>query len=174
MEKESSKKTNDNNQKKSLRVQRIEEIMLDLNYNHRKDFAHDLDMLPQNFSRDMKANKISEKACQRIIRIFPQYNLEWLLGYSDTKYKEDAEKEYATDQSIRLNAFITVLDTALREVCARDNIPVPTCDFPELLFLECQLRDYAVGLMDGYIHRKNSHVWNLLDNIDNKHGKEVK
>ena len=79
MEKNQSGKTNDN----FLRVERIEELMEREKYKNRKDFAHDIDMLPQNFSRSMTSGKISEKICEKIVKAFPQYRIEWLLGYDE-------------------------------------------------------------------------------------------
>ena len=47
MKESSNKKSSDN---LFLRVERIEEIMSDLGYKLRKDFAHDIGMEPQNLS----------------------------------------------------------------------------------------------------------------------------
>lgn len=65
------------------RIENIEKLMKWNGYQNRKDFAHDVDILPQNFSRDMNSYKISEKTCRKIIAVFPDYRIEWLLGYDD-------------------------------------------------------------------------------------------
>lgn len=81
-----------------LRVERIEELMKELGYeqgrkkegiNNQKDFAIDIGMEPQNFSRSMRSLKITEKFCQKIVDRFPQYRLDWLMGYSDLKTWDD-------------------------------------------------------------------------------------
>ena len=65
------------------RAERIEVLMKREGYKHRKDFAAIIDMEPQNFSRCMRSGKISEKICKRIITAFPDYRIEWLLGYDN-------------------------------------------------------------------------------------------
>ena len=87
MIKSSSKKSNDNFD----RVERIELLMKREGYEDRRrkegknrnDFAHDIDMAPQNFSRCMTSGKVSEKTCQKIVKAFPDYRIEWLMGYDD-------------------------------------------------------------------------------------------
>lgn len=169
MKKESNKKKinyNQKNNQKKIRVERIEELMSDLGYKHRKDFAHDIDELPQNFSRDMKNERITEKKCKKIISVFPEYSINWLLGYSDTKYQEDAVRQYSNERAKEASSRFYILETALKEICALENIKVPTIDdIPEMLLLEAQLHDYAIALMNGYLHRNNSYLWNYLDNI---------
>lgn len=49
----------------------------------RKDLALILEIEPQNLSRCLVNGKVSEKMCQKIIDHFPDYRIEWLLGYDD-------------------------------------------------------------------------------------------
>lgn len=164
MKESSNKKSSDNF---FLRVERIEEIMSDLGYKLRKDFAHDIGMEPQNLSRCMTSGKVTEKTCEKIIKAFPEYRIQWLLGYSDIKTVEELESQCASRSLAISNASITLLEESLQEVCFRENIDVPTLDnIPELLLLQAQLRDYADSLMWNYVkHRERSHVWNFLDHI---------
>lgn len=167
MKKSSNKNSRDNN---FLTAKRIEEIMSELGYKKnidQKNFAHDIDVLPQNFSRFMNSGKESTYYCKKIVKAFPQYNLAWLLGYSDIKTVEELESQCASRSLAVSNASITLLEESLQEVCFRENMDVPTLDnIPELLLLQAQLRDYADSLMWNYVkHRERSHVWNFLDHI---------
>lgn len=51
-------------------------------------------MEPQNFSRIMRTGKVSEKTCQKIHDLYPEYRLEWLLGYSDAMTENDVISNY--------------------------------------------------------------------------------
>ena len=112
------------------------------------------------------ANLTDDRA-RDIINLFPQYNLLWLLGQSDNKMLEEEQHNRAIDSGIRLEAPITVLDTAYMNVCLRDGIDVQTIDnIPELCLLKSQLEDFAEMLMRNYLHRKTSHFWNTLDSFN--------
>lgn len=64
------------------RVDRIK-ILLRREDLHQKDLADLLNMEPQNVSRFMKSGKVSEKTCRKIVKLYPEYRIEWLLGYDD-------------------------------------------------------------------------------------------
>ena len=66
----------------NVRVERIK-ILLKREGIFQKDLAYDLEMEPQNFSRCMRSGKISEKTCRKIVKLFPEYRIEWLLGDDD-------------------------------------------------------------------------------------------
>lgn len=144
------------------RLEHIKEL-IKREYKHQCELAEALNIEPQNLSRCLRSGKISDKMCSKIKELFPKYRLEWLLGYDD--YMTEEELINAHDRGLRLNAPITVLDTALHEVCAREGIDVPTLDnIPELMILENQLRDYANSLMYNYVmNREGSHFWSGLD-----------
>ncbi len=80
----------------SKRVTRIK-IILEREHITQKDLADRLvdphdpkkSMEPQNLSRMMKTGKITEKTCQRIIAAFPEYRLDWLMGFDDYMTFED-------------------------------------------------------------------------------------
>ena len=131
-----------------------------------EEFAQKIGTSQQNQSRILKSEKISEQKIQDIIDAFPDYRKEWLLGYDDVP--THSEKHEIHNRAIRINAPITVLYDALREVCARESIDYPeNLNTPEILFLEAQLKDYAVSLMWNYIKwKENSHVWSLLEQAD--------
>ncbi len=81
----------------SKRVTRIK-IILEREHITQKDLADRLvdphdpkkSMEPQNLSRMMKTGKITEKTCQRIVAAFPEYRLNWLMGFDDYMTESDA------------------------------------------------------------------------------------
>ena len=111
MEKNHSVKTNDN----FLRVERIEELMERENYKNRKDFAHDIDMLPQNFSRSMTSGKISEKICEKIVKVFPQYRIEWLLGYDESPTHYEWADAIQNRKDVTADCMWGVIEASLRK-----------------------------------------------------------
>lgn len=68
--------------KENVRVSRIKELLKREGLKQ-KDLAYELDMEPQNFSRFMISGKVSEKTCEKIVKLYPDYRIEWLLGYDD-------------------------------------------------------------------------------------------
>jgi len=126
-------------------------------------FAERINMSPENLNRIIKLrHPLREATAELICSYFPKYRLNWLLGYDP--YMTEDEKTRAHDSGIRINAPITVLDTALLNVCHTEGIETPTLDnIPELSLLVSQLNDYAEMLMRNYIHRSNSHFWGTLD-----------
>ena len=90
---------------------------------------------------------------------------EYLMGYDDFRTQKDLEEHYLKRFSEQNNAFHVVLDYAVTEVCLNENIPVQTLDnIAEILYLESQIKDYAVSLVWQYlIHREHSSTWRLLD-----------
>lgn len=66
-----------------VRVSRIKSFLKKENLSQ-KDFAIlVLNMEPQNVSRFMKSGRVSEKTCQKIVEKYPDYLIDWFLGYSD-------------------------------------------------------------------------------------------
>lgn len=154
---------------KEIDVKRVDNIksLLKLEKLTQAKLADMIGMTPENLNRILRLrHPLTTATAESIYMAFnKKYRLEWIQGYSP--YMTDVE--LSKDTSIRLNAPITVLDTALKKVCQREGIPAPLLDnIPELMLLEAQLNDYAEMLMSGYIHRENSNVWRFLDQIDSK------
>lgn len=125
-------------------------------------FAERINMSPENLNRIIKLrHPLTEATAETICTYFPKYRLNWLLGYD--RYMTEEEKTRARDLGIRNNAPLTVLDTALLNVCRREGIDPPSIEIPEFILLESQLEDYAEMLMSNYIHRDRSHVWRYID-----------
>lgn len=121
----------------------------------------------QNVSRIMQLKQpLIEETARKIIEAFPEYRLQWLLGYDDYMTREEWERGYIQRQGKTDSAAMTIIDAAIREVCAREGIePLPVINNPaEYAFLEAQLLDFADSIVLNYIkHRQYSHVWNLID-----------
>lgn len=140
------------NLKTVLRLEDIKQVTL----------ARKIGMTPENLNRIIRLRTpLTETTAETICVYFPKYRKEWLLGYDP--YMTEDEKTRAHDSGIRNNAPITVLDTALLNVCHAEGIEPPAIDIPELTLLVSQLNDYAEMLMRNYIHRNQSHFWVTLD-----------
>ncbi len=93
---------------------------------------------------------------------------EYLLCEDNYKTVGEYSQQFIDCMDDLNNACIVMLDASLREVCARENIPVPTLsDIPEILLLEAQLRDFSDPLMWNYVKWKNgSLVWSFLRQLE--------
>lgn len=130
------------------------------------ELADRIHMTQQNISRIVQMKQpLTEETARDIVTAFPKYNVSWLLGDSDFMLKEDLRTDYIQRSHATDNACLQILDSALREVCAREGIEIPTLDnIPEILLLQGQLRDFADSLMWNYVrHREHSHFWGTLD-----------
>ena len=147
-----------------IRVENVKTILERENMTQKK-FAEKIGMSPENLNRIVRLrHPLTEATAETIHVYFPIYRIEWILGYDDFMTEEDLSR--ATDSGIRLEAPITVLDTALHTVCQREGIDVSQhFDLPEVesAFLVSQLQDFAEMLMRNYIHRNESHLWNTID-----------
>ena len=151
----------------SKRASRIREL-LKLEGLKQKDLADRIDTEPQNLSRCLQSGKVSEKMCRKIGKCFPKYNVLWLLGDSDLMLIEDVRTDFIRRSDATNEACLQILDSALREVCLREGIEIPTLEnIPEILLLQGQLRDFADSLMWNYVrHRGSSHFWGTLEQLD--------
>jgi len=143
------------NVKTVLRLENIKQVTL----------ARKINMTPENLNRIIRLRTpLTEATAETICVYFPKYRKEWLLGYDP--YMTEDEKTRANDSGIRNNAPITVLDTALLNVCHAEGIEPSAIggeNIPEMILLVSQLNDYAEMLMRNYIHRNQSHFWSTLD-----------
>lgn len=150
---------------KEIDFTRVENIktVIKLETKSQAKFARSIGMTPENLNRIIKLrHPLTEATAETICIHYPKYRKEWLLGYDP--FMTEEEKTRSKDKGIRLGAPITVLDTALQNVCRAEGIKTPTLDnIPELMLLEAQLNDYAEMLMKNYIHRNDSHFWRTLD-----------
>lgn len=132
-----------------------------------QEFADRIFQSQQNVSRIINLKTaLTEETAHAIVTAFPEYRIEWLLGYDNTITVTELKRKYVKRIDDVNKAAMTILDASVREVCAREGIsPLPVIDNPaEYLFLEAQLRDFADSIVWNYIkHREHSHLWGLLD-----------
>ena len=113
----------------------------------------------------------------KIAQYFPGVRVEYILGFDEYRTLEEYQQQLTKSLHSRDLAALTLLNSAVNEVCLRENIKPPTLDnIPELLFLQAQLQDYAVSLMWNYIKwRSCSFVWGgYLDQIGKPNKAEKK
>ena len=186
MEVSSKKNSTDN----FLRVDRIEELMRAEGYEPRRktkkgeekiegvrnqaDFADAIGMEPQNFSRCMTSGKVSEKTCKKIVAAFPEWRIEYLMGYDDSPTL-DAKRE-STDYccwgifesslnkkglSLRFNHsqpmklhqrhYSDYSDRCYHSVVDKDGNEVKRLSAHDMMELEQKLIEYADFLTHKYL-----------------------
>lgn len=95
------------------RVTRIKKIM-ELENIDQQDLAAAIDMFPQNFSRFMVSGNVSEKTCRKINEVYPQYPLEWILGYVDYITPEAQYHDYQLRADIVSKGIMGMIDKTLK------------------------------------------------------------
>ena len=154
-----------------IRAERVKTIIDREDINQQK-LAELIFQTQQNISRIIqKRQPLTEETAQAIIRAFPEYRIQWLLGYDDIMLKEEYKQAFIDRMDAANNAVMTLIDASVREISAREGINPPTVidNIPEYLILEAQIRDFTDGLIYNYIrHRSHSHLWSLIDQTENK------
>ena len=82
-----------------IRAERVK-LLISREHITQTEFAERIDMTQQNISRIVQLKQpLTEETARRIIGRFPDYRIEWLLGYDDAiNYDEWAEKtQYKKD-----------------------------------------------------------------------------
>lgn len=134
-----------------------------------RDMAEAMGILPETLNLKLNGHRaLTEDDARKIASYFPGVRIEYVLGYDEFKTLSELQDHFTKNTDAINSACLTLLDSAVIEVCKRENIAPPVLDnIPELLLLEAQLRDYAVSLMWNYIKwRPASSVWGYLDQIE--------
>lgn len=84
-----------------IRSLRIKELLKEKGLKQ-KDLAEMLGRDPQNLSRDLVSGTVSDKTCRKIVELFPDYRIEWILGYPD-----EAKTHYEWADNIQLMKDLT-------------------------------------------------------------------
>ena len=79
------------------------------------DLADALNMEPQNFSRIMKTGKVSEKTCQKIHDLYPEYRIEWLLGFSNEPTENDVISNYFRMKNLVADGMWAIIEKSLNK-----------------------------------------------------------
>ena len=133
-----------------------------------QEFAERIYQSQQNVSRIINLKSaLTEQTADAIIKAFPEYRKQWILGYDNFMLVDDVFNDFIQQQKESWNAARVMLDAAVKEVCRREGIkkkPIIIDNPVEYSFLEAQLTDFATSIVWNYIkHRKSSNLWNLLD-----------
>lgn len=195
MEVSSQKKSTDN----FLRVDRIEELMRAEGYEPRRktkkktkkgeekiegvknqgDFAVEIGMEPQNFSRCLTSGKVSEKICKKIVAAFPEWRIEYLMGYDDSPTldakretsdyccwgifenslnKKELSLRFNHNQPMKLHQrhYSDYQDRCYHSVVDKDGNEVTRLSAREMIDLEQKLLEYADFLTHKYIQEKQT------------------
>ena len=158
-----------------VRANRLRELMSEEQLTQER-LAEYIQCSQKTISRNLINCTISEPRAQKIIKAFPQYRLEWLLGYDDYKTVEDYNrhmtitnefhdamtKEFNYDRAVNLLfAYVS------KRVCEREDIkdpkPLPPSSNANpdyYAFISAQLKDYAEFLYKSYLNNgKTNNAW---------------
>ena len=120
----------------------------------------------QNISAIVKAKiALTEDTAKQIIKLFPAYRLQWLLGYDDIMLHTEELKQMINRKADTAEAINEVIRLVADEICAREKIKRPTIPFLyDFSILQTQLHDYAELIISDYLkNRENSHFWKRMD-----------
>lgn len=96
------------------RVSAIRSLLKEQNLKQ-KDLAERIEVEPQNLSRVMVSQKISEKMCRKIAKCFPEYRVEWLLGYDDYKTIYEEAENIQNTKDIVADSMWAIIETSLKK-----------------------------------------------------------
>ena len=146
------------------RVPRIKELMKREGIKQ-VDLADDLGMEPQNFSRILRTGKVSEKTCKKIVNLYPEYQLEWLLGYSDSMTQTEELKSLIHNKVDSAEALNQLIILTSDDICKREGLQRPFIKFlPDFTEIQSMIRDYTELVISDYLkNRDHSRIWNRID-----------
>lgn len=122
---------------------------------------------PQNISAIVNANiALTEETAKQIITLFPDYRLQWLLGYDDIMLHIEELKQMINRKVDTAEAINQVIRLVADDICAREKIKRPTIPFVyDFSILQTQLHEYAELIISDYLkNRENSRFWKRMDN----------
>lgn len=97
-----------------IRAERVKQI-IEREGMTQQDFAKAVHHAQQNISKIINLkNALTEGTAQDIVNVFPKYNLEWLLGYSDVMLKDDLLDSICQANAKRYNDGIAAVRTLAR------------------------------------------------------------
>ena len=121
----------------------------------------------QNISRIMqKKQPLTEETAKAIVAAFPEYRIEWLMGYDDIMTHADQLRRKITDIVDTAEAVNQVIRLVADDICLREKMPRPIIPtLPDFSILQTQLRDYAELIVYDYLkNRDHSRFWERIDN----------
>lgn len=159
----------------SVRADRLRELMREEHLTQDR-LADYIQCSQKTISRNLINCTISEPRAQKIIKAFPKYRLEWLLGYDDYKtvddynrsltianeFRDAMTKEFTYDRAVDF-----LFACSSKKVCEREDIkdpkPLPPSSNANpdyYVFISAQLKDYAEFLYKSYLNNgKTNNAW---------------
>lgn len=98
-----------------IRAERVK-ILIDREKLTQAEFANRIFQTQQNVSRIIqKRQPLTEENAQQIVKIFPKYRIEWLLGYDDNMTFEDLADSWQFRKDKTADGFWVIFDNALQK-----------------------------------------------------------
>lgn len=130
------------------------------------EFARLTNQVQQNINRIEKMHQgLTDENAQEIIKAFPNYRIQWLLGYDDYMTTTDELRSLIHNKVDLAEAINEVIRLVADDICTRENIKRPTIPFVyDFSILQTQLHDYAELIVSDYLkNRKDSYFWKRMD-----------
>ena len=131
-----------------------------------QELADYICMSQQSISRIIqKKQSLTDHTARAIIDVFPDYRIEWLLGYDDLVTHADENRMLVNNMIGTAEAIHQVIQFVTDDICRRENIKNPDMDpLSDFLILQNQLHDYAEMIIYYYLfQRENSRIWQRLN-----------
>ena len=130
------------------------------------ELVEKINLSQQSISRILqKKQTLTDDTARAIIKQFPEYRLQWLLGYDDIMLHTDELRGMLHNIVDTAEAINQVISLVADDICRREKIPrkpIPTIyDFS---ILQTQLHEYTELIVSDYLkNRKNSRFWKRMD-----------
>lgn len=125
----------------------------------------------QSISRIIqKKQSLTDQTARAIINVFPDYRIEWLLGYDDIMTHTDEIRAMIHNVVDTAEAINQVIRLVADDICKREKIKRPVIpNIPDFFSLQSMIHDYAELVLYDYLkNRKNSRIWKSIDNRMNR------
>lgn len=112
-----------------------------------------------------KKQNLTDQTARAIIELFPDYRIEWLLGYDDIMTHTDELRGMIHNMADTAEAINQTIRLIADDICKRENIKRPDIpNIPDFFTLQTMLHDYAELIISDYLlNRKNSRTWIRID-----------
>ena len=149
-----------------VRAERVK-ILIDRENIKQTEFAKRIFQTQQNVSRIVqKKQPLTEETARQIVKAFPEYRIEWLLGDDDHMTATDQLRDVIHNKVDTAEALNQVIRLVADDICSREGIKRPTIPtLPDFMELQSQLHEYAELIVRDYlVNRENSRTWKRIDN----------
>lgn len=146
-------------------AKRLKELLMLENVTQEKlsDLIH---LSQQSISRIIqKKQSLTDQTARAVIKVFPNYRIEWLLGFDDIMTHTDDLRNLIHNKVDTAEAINQVISLIADDICRREKIPRKPIPFMyDFSILQTQLHEYAELIVSDYLkNRKNSRFWKRMD-----------